>query len=488
MYKKRIKNTSSALLLLFFMCFSSGHLEAQKNYSIDRKYAPAALIKDAEVAKEAIMDMHPVIGIYRPRAYYEALFDKLIAGITDSLTEKEFRVRLKLLVDELHCGHSEVLYSKNYIKAIRPMAMNFLPYYFVPLDGKIYTAIPLNPKRDSLLKIGTPILSFNSVSADSIVNYLSRFITSDGFIRTGKDMYLRSGFVFSYPSVFGRPDSVQIEYRKKEQIKTAWLRSVKLKDLDYLPIWPREDSTLKKYRRADVKAGEIDASKPSYYVRIRSFRSFYYKRVYRKLFRKLQKEKTENLVIDLRNNGGGNLSNSYRFLRYLIDTTGTVTLRTHVRSFPLRKYTYGNGSFRFTKWVLNIVGTKKVNGDTVSYTQKIKPFRKHHYNGKIYVLINGGTFSAACTVAAYLKHAGRATLVGSETSGALEGCNAGVTTYYTLPSTKIKIRVPAFRLIHDAYPTITGRGVLPDVEIKYRIDDLLHRRDLELTKVKSLLK
>ncbi|MGZ4038139.1 MAG: S41 family peptidase [Bacteroidia bacterium] len=460
---------------------------AQNGSPLTKKYAPKALIEDAVIVQNAVLQMHPVLGIYKPRAYYEQLFSALIAGLKDSLTEKEFRVRLKLLFDELHCGHSEVLYSKNYIKAIRPMQVNFLPYYFIPLNGKVYTAIPLNSKRDSLLKPATEILKFNSIAVDSITDYIKRFITGDGFITSGKNLYLRNGFSFSYPSLFGRPDSVQIEYRYHSDVKTAWLHSVKLRDLDYLPIWPRADSTLKKYTRADISAGAIADCRSAYLLRIRSFKSFYYKRVYRRLFRQLEKNRTENLVIDLRNNGGGNLSNSYRLLRYLMDTVETITLKTHVKNFPLRRYTYGNGSFRFTKWVLNIVGTKKVNGDTTWYTQTIKPLKKHHFNKHIYVLINGGTFSASCIVAAYLKHTGRATFIGTETSGAQEGCNAGVTTYYKLPNTQIKIRVPAFRLIHDVYPANSGRGILPDYEVPYKIEDLLRRKDLEMIKVKAIL-
>jgi C-terminal processing protease CtpA/Prc len=90
-------------------------------------------------------------------------------------------------------------------------------------------------------------------------------------------------------------------------------------------------------------------------------------------------------------------------------------------------------------------------------------------------------------VGAYLKFKQRAVFIGEETGGAIEGCNAGITPYYKLPNTKIKVRIPAFRIINDVSPQITGRGILPDYPITYSIKDILARRDLELIKVKELI-
>ncbi|MBK7669669.1 MAG: hypothetical protein IPJ32_21450 [Sphingobacteriaceae bacterium] len=101
--------------------------------------------------------------------------------------------------------------------------------------------------------------------------------------------------------------------------------------------------------------------------------------------------------------------------------------------------------------------------------------------------MNGGTFSASCIVAANLKESKRAVIIGSESGGTNEGCNAGITPYYTLPNTKLKVRVPAFRIIHNINPTLTGHGILPDYQIKYSFEDILKRRDLEIKFVNELI-
>jgi C-terminal processing protease CtpA/Prc len=193
-------------------------------------------------------------------------------------------------------------------------------------------------------------------------------------------------------------------------------------------------------------------------------------------------------VLDLRNNGGGSLENSYNFLSYLMDTVKTQTLRSRIKNYPYRKYTHGNIFLKLTRLGLSIIGKKVRQNDTDNFVYTIKPRKKNHFNKKVLVLINGGSFSASCIVAAYLKKSNRAIFIGEETGGALEGCNAGITPYYTLPNTKIKIRMPAFRVVHDVAPIVTGHGILPDYKIEYSIKDVLAKKDLELAKAKELLK
>lgn len=155
----------------------------------------------------------------------------------------------------------------------------------------------------------------------------------------------------------------------------------------------------------------------------------------------------------------------------------------------MRKYTKGNFIFRITRGFFKVYGKTRKNGDTTYYTIKIKPKKKWHYTNNIYVLTNGGSFSASCLVAAYLKETHRATFIGRETGGTIEGCNAVITPYYKLPNTKTKVRVPTFRLLNDVYTKgNTGRGIIPDHETNYTFKDIYLKKDLEMEKVMELIK
>ena len=358
----------------------------------------------------------------------------------------------------------------------------------MPVGDRVYLASNLNKKQDSTLKKGMEIISINGVKVDSMLRYCRRFISGDGFNQTGKYYYSQMAFNTYYLSLFGRPDTFEVEYKNGKESSKLKYRAIKLKSLPPLPLEPRADSLFVKYKRAKMGYQYLDKDKTVMTLKIEKFSHRKAAKAYRKIFRKLNKNRTKNLVIDLRGNGGGSLANSYRLLSYLIDQPQKQTLRTGIKNYPYKKYTHGNAWFKLTRYVYKIIGEKKTVNDTDNFSYTIKPRKRNHFSGKIYVLINGGSFSASALVASYLKYNNRAVFIGQETGGALEGCNAGITPYYKLPNTKVRIRVPAFRIVHDVEPTITGHGIMPDYEIRYEVKDIFKKQNLELLKAKELLK
>jgi hypothetical protein len=477
------------LMLLLFGLLIIPSLFAQKVQKdiLQKKYSPTELKEDINVLSKVLLSMHPVIGIYHSREYYQHLFDSLSSGIHDSLNEKDFRIRLKLAIDELHCGHTEVMYSQAYYRAARKLIYNYSPYVFLPAQDKVYMLASLNKKKDTIIQTGCEILRINGVSTDSMLRYSMRFISTDGFNTTGKSHYIKLGFNTYYLGLFGRPDTFVVDFRKDSLIKTAVYPAFQAKSIPSIPLRSKDDSLFKKYPSAKMGYRYLNADKKSAIIRIAAFSRKGYKKGYRKIFKDLRKNNTENLIIDLRNNGGGSLENSYRLLSYLVDTAQPQTLRTAIRSYPYRQYTRGNVLFKLMRFGFKMIAKKTTVNDTDSYTYTIKPIKKNHFDKKVFVFVNGGSFSASVLVGAYLKHNRRALFIGEETAGASEGCNAGITPYYKLPNTKLRVRVPAFRIVHDVSPTVTGRGIIPDYVIQYSIRDILQRKDLELQKFREIV-
>jgi len=106
--------------------------------------------------------------------------------------------------------------------------------------------------------------------------------------------------------------------------------------------------------------------------------------------------------------------------------------------------------------------------------------RPDNFKGNVYVLINGGSFSATCILASNLKGSQRAVFVGEETGGAFNGTVAGKMTVLTLPGSKLNVRF-GLALIQPHYKTdIEGRGIFPDIEIKPTLKDRIKGKDTEI--------
>jgi len=475
---------------IFFVYLFISPCYAQTNQSaISKKYTAAELKEDTKILKDVTIAMHPAIGIYQSKNYYTNLFDIFISKLNDSLTEKEFRIKLKLLMENLHCGHTDVINSKKYYREINKNKLNFSTLLFLPIQNKLYVIGDLNKKKDtSLLKIGTEIIRINGIAVDSIINYSKRFISSDGYNQTSKNHFIQLSFNNFLVGLFGRPDTFNIDYLAGTKIKNLKYSAFKTKSLPLLQLQKKEDSLFTKYKRAQIKYRFLDLQNKTMLLKISAFSPVQSAKAYRKIFKKLQKYQTDNLVIDLRNNGGGSIENAYRLLSYLIDTSENQTLRTNIKKYPYKKYTRGNVLFKLTRFVFGILSKKETKFETDNYTFTIKPRKKNHFNKKILVLINGGSFSASILVAAYLKNNNRAEFIGEETGGTIEGCNAGVMPYYKLPNTNVRVRMPAFRVINDVCPKITAHGLLPDYKTKYSLTDYIQQIDVDLIKVKEILK
>ncbi len=473
---------------LFLCGIGTQSLIAQLPPALTKKYAPAVLREDVKLMQSIYFAMHPAIGIYETRSKLDGLFSNLLNQLNDSLTEKQFRIRLKLLADELHCGHTEVILSSQYQKAIRQLKVNYSPYYFLPINNRLFVIGSIDKKKDTLLKQGQEISRLNGIKIDTSFGLIRKMISTDGYIKSGKDLFLQLGFSAYHLSLFGRPDTMVAEVITANQSTSlVKFKSFRSKDIPPFSLRKSEDSLYKKYRRAAMSFRYLDSNQTTLHLRIHSFSGSRYGKAYRRIFKRLAKNNTKNLVIDLRNNGGGSLTNSYRLLSYLLNAPAQQTLKTGIRRYPFKKYTKGQYLFRLTRFGLSVIGKHRRVNDTDFYTYTINPRSKNHFNGKVMVLINGASFSASCLVSAYLKYQQRATFIGQETSGAYEGCNAGITPFYTLPNTKIKLRVPAFRVMHDPVLTTTGHGILPDYPIQYELNDFIAKRNLELEKVKQLL-
>src|SRR5207253_8434139 len=92
------------------------------------------------------------------------------------------------------------------------------------------------------------------------------------------------------------------------------------------------------------------------------------------------------------------------------------------------------------------------------------------FTGKVYILINGNSFS---TTSEFLSHAHahkRATFIGEESGGGYYGNTSGPGAFLTLPNTRLQAYVPLmtyYMAVRDY--KAASHGVVPDYPVPYTI-------------------
>jgi C-terminal processing protease CtpA/Prc len=151
---------------------------------------------------------------------------------------------------------------------------------------------------------------------------------------------------------------------------------------------------------------------------------------FKESFAQLKVKNTQNLILDLRDNGGGSLKACNKLFRYLYDYGHVYIGRADMvnRYFSSSKYLDNRGLNGY-KSLFRMLNVKKDTAGyyTSFYTSKVLNPLENNYENNLIVLINGYSFSATSLLSANLQQVNRGVFVGEETGGGYNKCTAGKT-------------------------------------------------------------
>jgi C-terminal processing protease CtpA/Prc len=224
-------------------------------------------------------------------------------------------------------------------------------------------------------------------------------------------------------------------------------------------------------------------------LKLNAFNPYKHKtrKFYRTLFRSLDEQNTEHLVIDVRDNLGGSITNANNILRHILDEDFVIILER----YRAPTFKYSNCSSRIGYVLFSIKRSLELRkkykvGDIKIAEFKTRSARKNNFDGQVYVITNGYSASSSSYLASLLKEKENAMIIGEESGGGAAGNNGLYYTTVQLPNSKIQVRVPYYWLDYQLIPD-KGRGVMPDVPIRYDIEDFKDKKDLEMEWLKKRL-
>ena len=471
--------------------------------------SPEDLKEDIDYTYFKIKELHPKLYWYISKRELDYKFDSLKKTIDRPLTPLQFYFKLQPVIADIHEGHlalriPRVKFTKKEIKSFKDKKGLFGRFEYYIKENHLYIV----ENKDSILHIkpGTEILSINDVPVSEYLQKYNKLITSDGFNTTFQPYFMKDMFFNFYTAEKGLSDSAKIKTLYDNQIVTYTLKRE-----SKTPVEIKKDKELTKPSH-EKKVNDYVAGNDSYnrnfkflsqdssvaYIKIKSFSSNYSEKFYKAAFSKIKKAGSSYLIIDVRNNYGGSLAEINNLYSYLVDkpfilikpseiTSKTTPLKTNYfrKSKPLH-YAYKSityPSYLFTQ----TFSTYKKDGKVYYKMKAAKPTKpnKDAFLGKVFVLINGASFSASSIITSKLKNDKRVTLVGEETGGANDGTVAGFYSYQKLPHSQIRLPIGLLLVQPNITFSNTQRGVIPDIKIQESMQDAIDKTDPELMWVQN---
>jgi len=293
------------------------------------------------------------------------------------------------------------------------------------------------------------------------------------------------------------PDSTHMHYTLQAKTDTGWAApySVVLPTVGYKDFKHKLRSTKRK-RVPPQLTLKYDSATHTAILTVLSFDPMTiargrqkFNKFIKEAFFRIYQTQPDQLIIDLRDNAGGSTFYPELLIGYLSQEPFSLYKNAEFRyrlssEQTLPKIKVHKAYRRIEK--KSLPGTNGNRSVQQFQGYKLQPI-PNPYQGNVYVMVNGGTYSAASELACYLKDHMEAIVVGSETGGSCDPISAGMIGKATLPNSGIVVHIPLFTLYKDINdPRQPGCGLKPDIaQPHYLPTDTI--ADPELTELLNII-
>ncbi|MCL1672129.1 S41 family peptidase [Elizabethkingia ursingii] len=452
------------LLITFLVC--NFCIAQNKDLLLDKTLKKNSVKAEFAELYNLTNTIHPGQFMFCSKENFDETYLDLKNSIKTDLSIVDYYRLTATLMAKIKDGHTTVDRTK-ISNLLKDRAV--FPFSIYKIRDKYYLDKSTSENKDY---VGLRILKINGKEISSIVNEVQKYIHLEGHNETGLNMRFRN-FPFYY-FIYNPIDKFEIEYLDQKQQK----QKLVLKGIVY-DTYSKEIKDNTEPLTTEFKTDNLAILK---------FHSFEngYNEADRKIsekkldvfFSRLDSLKTENLIIDLRDNAGGSADIANYLFSYLTKK-------------PYYYFDYVGAKYNTTKqWKhyaqypnniedISIAETKRKNGlncytetDGEDYwwfeKQQNKP---NYYKGKIEVLMNGGCFSTTGHLLALMREYKIGKFYGEYSQGS-NYSNAGGQAF-VLPYSKTLVWIPTSQYkMRTSNFQYDSKGIKPDIEVQIEPNDL----------------
>lgn len=437
----------------------------------------------------SVKEIYPSLEDFMSEAEYETFVEEEIAKIPESITLVDFARLIMNFNRRIHDSHIWFSYG---VSTARHKDVKWSPLWFGKVDGKVKVLFTTKKYREYL---GREIACINGRQVDTICLELKKYfnLVYDADVQSVNEWELAKRMPDYYYTMV---EEAQKDNRTIFTFSDGEELTVQLEDKSIVSKYERINSQTPKTALlyAILSTGNFYSfieNNSTAYIRLKSFSLMDTELEQMLAFiRQIQTNGIENLIIDLRNNGGGHSYVVDKMLEAVMDEPiihegGYQKVNALTFSGTLN---LGEGSM-FNEFK-QVEGKKGFYNNNDYESVEKNGVRHDVYRGRIYVLINGMSASASTLFAGIIKRNKRGYIVGRETKTAYHFMNAERFADIQLVNSMFRCHIPIVRLVHDEYVSDEfpyGRGVIPHLTIPLSYEEVTTNNELIYTKTLDLI-
>lgn len=441
---------------------------------------PEKLHEDLEVLRGLVHQAHPDPYRYCTHAELDRLFDAVRDSIHVPIRTDEFQAMLLPVFQRIGDANlAPELDAPTYRSLMNTTAV--LPLKVRVIEGELYVDEELKGFRS--LSVGSRIRAINGIASARILERVKALVCADGANESLRWKLVERDFPWLLLRAFGYAPDFRIDLELPggggavetlfaitgEEIERSRKPATEVL-FPWSSVWETESATLWVTMRT-LDKDVIETSGQSV------------ERFLGDMLKELKDGKARNLVIDLRDAGGRELGMAEVVFATIAKEPFRVVQGMSVRSAsPPEGYVfvdpqpehYASVHAHYLPHDLNGTAYLRPDDDRL---EPVQP-QARAFDGKVYMVCDGGTRDAAAALVMLAKRHGRARIIGEETGTNAYSFTGGRELTVIAPNSSVRLRIPLVRYLPEGTPTgAVDHGEMPNNQVQQQPMDIAKGRD-----------
>lgn len=498
------------IITIFLFLISSIFAFAQ---SIDESFSVKKMKKDLAVFKEIRLKANSGLYKYRTKEQIDSIYNWAEKELNQLSTYRDFYNLISALTDYEGSLHNDTSFPQKRFETIKNEKSGYFPFPVKVVENKV--VLNFQTKQ---IPLGAEIIAVNDRKIEDIIPNTYKYYSTDGINKTGKRIGISHSFSKYYRYLFGLENEFKITYKTKDSDtqKSVVVKSIGYSDylqnfknrhsrpFDRLEYQDPNENEIYTYKQIDENTGVLTINTFSIGGNEKSKEHKVYKKWLDSIFVNIKNNNIENLIVDVRSNGGGTDPNDVITYSYLTSREFQESKQVWIsfKKIPLLKYFDSSippflrplGVGKFNRYFQKRFPTEKDGKYFISKEtneMKVRAPNKNAFTGTIYLLISPRVASAGSLFSALVVGNENTITVGEEAMGGYYGHNGHTSFGYVLPKSKIITEFSIDNIEQDVPKKSNqfyNRGIIPDYEIPQTTEDFLNNVDTQMNFILELIK